>query len=227
MDYHYQDDWEKRFAESKLHLDKEILFDELRRRRDLTPDFPNFRNQVRVPVMVYGDLVRGKRHHHLIRMGTFHGKVNTFNSEMAIKRLDPELKNKNGMKYSTTVAAVESHFIPKSGQKDKGKVRGELYTVSPETILELDEHYLLEGTMERIKKHVWLEEALLESKPTELVSEDGEIYSKSTLLPKASLEVFMYVGNSDIWSDAPLIGKAVAKRDVLGREISQVYYETH
>lgn len=148
------------------------LTDELYDRRNHeTPDFLDLKRQTNIPVFLYGPEKIGGKLNRFIQSDTkavFLGEGRTATQSYVMERAEWD-----GPVVFNTVA------------QNSFRVYGEVYLVSPKTILNLDKLNANNEMTRREKKFVWLMEQGVKGKPK--------------LHP--ALKCWMYCGREDYWED--------------------------
>lgn len=114
----YAENWPGVYEEKKKPVD---IINQLYKRQKFTPDFKKLRLQQNILVFVCDALVyAGSEHKHLVN-SKYLGKATSLHDSYALR----------GSKFAVLIDHVQA-------KSEKAKIKGELYAVSPETLLDLD-----------------------------------------------------------------------------------------
>lgn len=157
------------------------VLSELKERQERTPDFYKLRMHKLVPIFVVDMMKRGGGRASFIRGARYFGNAHTVQSSW---RIFGSEKRKSDY--------VPLQFTDPDSKNVTASMRGELYGVSPEHILELDDFYKNGTAFNRI--------------PLMVVAEEQTPISdkRYTWKNRAVISAYVYVGIKDYWKDAGL-----------------------
>lgn len=150
------------------------LTSELWRRARWSPDFPSFRKLENIPVFVYGQEMTGRLDHNIVKESQSLGMGYTVSSTFLMEQTQGKGCPRMPIAFKTF-----------SGGKNFGKILGEIYLVSPEVLLTLDEFHRNNDVFKREKTYVFLMDQVT---PT-----------KSKFCP--NIKCWTYFGETGFWED--------------------------
>ncbi len=160
------------------------VYEQLAERFEDTPDFHKFRLQEEVPIFVY-DMMKyeGCRHSFLRDACNYYGTAHTVAKSFR-------------MFSSDKLRAEHPAFIASQENGNSAALRGELYGVAPEALLDIDNFYVGNGKYKRISTLVVAEEQEAVVRP------DFRKWKN-----KAVVRAMIYLGKYGCWENAKLTVK--------------------
>lgn len=161
------------------------IMEELQERGTLTPDFENFNKAVEIPLFIYDDYKLGQWNDSFFKEGVnYYGEGITSNQNFVMKRTEGD------------------SCLVFENQKDepKGRVKGDVFGVAPETILVLDK--LMDHTIKTYRQKIFI---MLEDQP-EAVGKWQPSYKG-----RPYLKCWMYLFNPLWYSFRPIKTSIVGK----------------
>lgn len=179
----YQEDWPGVYVPPELARREIHLVREMKRREKYTPDFSKLRHQKNILVFVYDEFkTRGDKSLHLAT-SKYLGMATSASDLYTLKGARfPVLLDNN-----------------KKSDKFRGRIRGEVYSVSPDILQKIDQLKYNGNLFKRQQRNFFLTEQSYKSK-------DG------TRIP--SVRAWCYIGNPDTWHDvscSPMFSHAGSK----------------
>lgn len=150
------------------------VFIPLKEREEISSDFKSLRLFSKIPLFVYGSTKKGGLTHFLIESNKFFSKAHTLTPAFNM------MKTKGGKE---AILFQEELNTQDSSKRKNHYARGELWVVTPETILVLDHWF--RKKYKRIISRILVEEVLVNT----LKTHRGLNY----------ISTYLYVGNPDYW----------------------------
>lgn len=158
-----------------VNMTKVCIIDELLMRKRFSPDFGNVRNREDILLFVYDEFQRQGSMNPVLSESKFLGQGRTAANNFQMK---------NGRHNVPVVLSNNS-----KGDSNKGFIRGEVYAVPPETLLQVDKMNSNTVRFRRQKKYIFLLDQEYQTK-------------KGNKRP--SVECFMYLGVPEFWENQTL-----------------------
>lgn len=180
-----------------IGMSANIVNGKLKERGELTPDFFHIRKFNRVLVFVYDELMKNGNLSDAIKEGEFLGKSKTHSENFVLKTFGDDFP---------------VIFTENAGSFDAGCIKGEVYAVSPETLLRLD---YVKGNNSLCKRV---------QKPVCLIEQESPLKSKQEIVVQA----YLYLGDPEYYSHMSLRkGDHFTIVSGTQRRVKTYYYDTH
>jgi hypothetical protein len=168
----YTEDWPGVFVPPE-HKKREVntvsIVEHLQKREKYSPDFKNIRRQENIPIFVYDEFRLRGFHNHLLSESKYLGFAVSASDIYTLKGHSQPILMENKHKNSTT----------------RGKIKGEIYTVPPESLLIIDRMKFNGVLFKRYLRTFFLSDQSYKTKAGKKIP---------------SIQAWVYMGIPDQWS---------------------------